>query len=273
MKARLPVFAVAAVLVASVGMAPAYGQIQDPIVVMTDKASYAAGETIFISGEVRDRLGFEIGMQVFDPDKNLVAVDQIEVGVDKKFNVTLTAGGDMKEGATHTLYVQYGDSSSRSAETTFEFTGGEIPAAPDRDPPNSERIEGNLITWDITGGKVVSITAERFMPPEEAGSLIIIIEATEDGEITLTVPKTVLDSVGEPFFVLVDQQEEEFEHTDDGDTHTMSIQFPAGAEEIEIIGTFVIPEFGAIAAVVLAVAIISVIAVTSRSRLGVMPRL
>jgi predicted secreted protein with PEFG-CTERM motif len=48
--------------------------------------------------------------------------------------------------------------------------------------------------------------------------------------------------------------------------------FPAGTEQIEVIGTYVIPEFGAIAAMILAVAIISIIAVSARSKLSIMPR-
>ena len=55
-------------------------------------------------------------------------------------------------------------------------------------------------------------------------------------------------------------------------TNEVTVMFPAGAEKIEIIGTFVIPEFGAIAAMILAVAIISIIAVSARSRLSIMPR-
>jgi predicted secreted protein with PEFG-CTERM motif len=48
--------------------------------------------------------------------------------------------------------------------------------------------------------------------------------------------------------------------------------FPAGAETIEIIGTYVIPEFGTIAAMILAVAIISIIAISAKSRLSIIPR-
>ncbi|MDP3779979.1 MAG: PEFG-CTERM sorting domain-containing protein, partial [Nitrosopumilaceae archaeon] len=55
-------------------------------------------------------------------------------------------------------------------------------------------------------------------------------------------------------------------------TRTLSIMFPAGTEEIEIIGTFVVPEFGTIAVMILAVAIISIIAVSARSRLNVLPK-
>jgi predicted secreted protein with PEFG-CTERM motif len=42
--------------------------------------------------------------------------------------------------------------------------------------------------------------------------------------------------------------------------------------EVEIIQGKVIPEFGAIAALILAVAIISIIAVSTKSRLSIMPR-
>ena len=52
----------------------------------------------------------------------------------------------------------------------------------------------------------------------------------------------------------------------------ITIAFPAGAETIEIIGTYVIPEFGTIAAMILAVAIISIIAVSAKSRLSIIPR-
>ncbi|NWJ28356.1 PEFG-CTERM sorting domain-containing protein, partial [Marine Group I thaumarchaeote] len=56
------------------------------------------------------------------------------------------------------------------------------------------------------------------------------------------------------------------------DGNTVTVMFPAGTEEIEIIGTYVIPEFGTIAAMILAVAIISIIVISSKSRLGIMPR-
>ena len=42
--------------------------------------------------------------------------------------------------------------------------------------------------------------------------------------------------------------------------------------EVEIVDGVVIPEFGAIAALILAVAIISIIAVSAKSKLSIMPR-
>ena len=52
----------------------------------------------------------------------------------------------------------------------------------------------------------------------------------------------------------------------------VTVMFPAGTEKIEVVGTFVIPEFGTIAVMILAVAIISIIAVSAQSRLSIMPR-
>ena len=43
--------------------------------------------------------------------------------------------------------------------------------------------------------------------------------------------------------------------------------------KITIIGTHVVPEFGTIAMIVLAVAIVSIIAVSAKSRLSFMPRI
>ena len=48
---------------------------------------------------------------------------------------------------------------------------------------------------------------------------------------------------------------------------TLSINYPGGAEEIEIIGTSVIPEFGAIAMIILMISIMAII-FTSKSKLG-----
>jgi len=48
---------------------------------------------------------------------------------------------------------------------------------------------------------------------------------------------------------------------------TITIPFVAEAGSIEIIGTYVIPEFGTIAMMILAVAIISMVVVTKKARL------
>ena len=97
-------------------------------------------------------------------------------------------------------------------------------------------------------------------------SIVIDISADDDGTLIVSPSKTVQDGI---FMVLVDGEE-----WDDVEivANKVTVMFPAGTEQIEIIGTFVIPEFGTIAAMILAVAIISIIAVSARSRLSIMPR-
>ena len=127
------------------------------------------------------------------------------------------------------------------------------------------------VSYSITGGSLVSIA-----PDDEANSLIITIDSTDDGELTITLPRALIDAkIGDEdddFFVLVDGEEVDFDETTTSSDRTLTIQFPSGAEEIEIIGTFVVPEFGTIAVMILAVAIISIIAVSARSRLSIMPK-
>jgi len=129
-----------------------------------------------------------------------------------------------------------------------------------------------LLGYEITGGKLLSI-----MTDVDANSLIVFIDATDDGSLTLTIPRSVLDALlgngdDDDFFVLVDGEEVDFDEITSSTDRILTIAFPAGAEEIEIIGTFVVPEFGTIAAMILAVAIISIIAISAKSRLSIIPR-
>jgi len=277
MKAYLSVFALSAILIASIGMTPAFGQ--SPVVVTTDKASYSEGETILVTGEVAQLLGgYALSLTVVAPNGNLVSIDQLTVGADKKFSTSLATGGAlMKIEGTYTVTVQYGDNKNNVGETTFEFSGStvtppsEVEKSMVTDTTVSVSGSSDLIGYTITGGKLLGIVTDF-----DANSLIISIDATDDGSLTLTIPRSVLDATingeDDDFFVLIDGEEVDFDETTTSTDRILTIAFPAGAEEIEIIGTFVIPEFGTIAAMILAVAIISIIAISAKSKLSIIPR-
>jgi predicted secreted protein with PEFG-CTERM motif len=277
MKAHLMVFALSAILIASIGVAPVFGQIQSSIVVTTDKSSYSEGEIVTVTGEVRDLYSqTPVSVIVKAPNGNLVSIAQVTVGADKKFSTEFTAGGGlMKAEGSYTITVQYG-TENRSATTSFEFGGSTVPPKGGLSNVTDKTVlvEGatDLIDYSITGGKLLNI-----IPDFDAKSLIISIDATEDGMLTLTIPRTVFDSVEDGIdvevFVLIDQEEAaDFDEITTATYRTITIEFPAGTEEIEIIGTFVVPEFGTIAAMILAVAIISIIAVSAKSKLSIIPR-
>jgi len=284
MKTHLSVLFVSAMLIASAGLTPSFAQVMEPIVVSTDKASYSDGETVVVSGEVRDLLsGDQVSLRVIAANGNLVTIEQLEVGADKRFTVELAAGGVLwSSSGTYTVKVQYGGE-QRSAETTFDFGGSTI-TGPGSDPSDTGTDRTYIIDvpdlgtfsvgYSITGGSIKSIT-----PDGEFSSLIVAIDATDDGEVTLTLPREVIDArmngcegADGDFFVLVDGEEVDFDETKTSQDRTLTIGFFAGSEEIEIVGTCAIPEFGAVAALILAVAIISIIAVSARSRLSIMPK-
>ena len=139
----------------------------------------------------------------------------------------------------------------------------------------SEPVESQVtveLEHEISGGQVTSMIADG-----NANSVLIEINSTNDGQITVTLPRDVIDAkVGDEddeFFVLVDNEEVEFEETTTASDRKVTVDFPAGAETVEIVGTFAIPEFGTISAIVLGIAIVSIIALTSKSKLSVMPRI
>jgi len=265
------VFTLTAILISSIGLTPAFAQTEDPIAISTDKPSYSDGETIIISGEVSDLLsGYPVTLRVIAPNGNLVTTEQFDVGADKMFSVEITAGGPLwKSSGIYTIMVLYG-TSARTAEATFDF-GGSTGNGPSGPSGPSLDVEGYLVGYSITGGSILSITADV-----DANSLIIEISTTSDGELTITLPRELIDAKlngdDDEFFVLVDAEEVDFDETKTSSDRTLTIAFLAGSEEIEIIGTFVIPEFGAIAALILAVAIISIIVVSAKTRLSLIPK-
>lgn len=258
---------------------PAFAQeFVDAVTIATDKEAYEDGEIITVSGSVRERLsGYDVTLQVFAANGNLVTAQQLPVSDENTFGIDLSAGGPLwRSAGTYTIKVLYG-TASRTAETSFEFggSGDVIPGPKGKTFPLANPEDGS-VGYSIKGGKILSIT-----PDVAAKSLIVEIETTADGEVKLIIPRSILDArlgadgksgEDDSFFVLVDGAEADFEETTTSEDRTLTIPFEDGTTQIEIIGTFVIPEFGTIAVIILAVAIVSIIAISSRSRLSILPK-
>ena len=115
------IFTLFGLLITSVGTTTAFGQ-NESIILNIDKTSYFAGETISISGEIKNMIpSNEISLIIQSPNGNLVALDQMTVGSDKQFSTEIKLGGKlMKQEGTYTIKVQYGE---QSITTSFEFGG------------------------------------------------------------------------------------------------------------------------------------------------------
>ena len=250
----------------------------DAVTIATDKTSYVDGDTITVSGTVREKLsGYDVTLQVFAANGNLVTARQLPVSDDNTFGTDLSAGGPLwKSAGTYTIKVLYG-TATRTAEAQFEF-GGSGETTPVKGLPKFDLANpaDGAVGYSIKGGKIVSIT-----PDPKGKSLVVEIETTSDGQVKLQIPRSILDArIGpdgksgedDSFFVLVDGAEVDFEETTTAEDRTLTIPFEDGNTQIEIVGTWVIPEFGTIAVIVLAVAIVSIVAISSRSRLSILPK-
>ena len=101
----------------------------------------------------------------------------------------------------------------------------------------SKTVEGYDVVFQITGGKVTSI-----IPDVDIMGLIIEVSTPSNGELTIMLPRSLIDAkivrnADDDFIVLVDAEEWDFDETRTNSVRTLTIGFPAGTEEIEIIGT------------------------------------
>ena len=91
------------------------------------------------------------------------------------------------------------------------------------------------IGYQISSGKVTSVE-----PLEDACSLLISLDVVDDGELTVTMPRSLIDSMAgdhnDKFIVLHDGEETQVRETVASKDRTVTVPFAAGCKKIEIIG-------------------------------------
>ncbi len=109
------------------------------------------------------------------------------------------------------------------------------------------QLEVDENTFDVTyslDGEVIAIEADQ-----ESISLLVGTTNVEDSTFEIGFSSELLSAGNAEFVVLVDGLETDYTVTYNEDSPTITFPIEAGSEEIEIIGTSIIPEFpfGAIA--------------------------
>jgi len=105
---------------------------------------------------------------------------------------------------------------------------------------------------------------------DDATLVVHLFGADDDGELKITLNSDIITPFDDgSYFVLIDHEEVEFEQMGS----TLHIDYVAGTEKIEIVGSHVVPEFGTIAMIILAVAIVSIIVITAKTKISLIPRL
>ena len=127
-----------------------------------------------------------------------------------------------------------------------------------------------LVTdFDIPSSLVIGgeITAHKIYT--DFNILILELNTWDDGQLTIKLPRTIIDAVlenGEDdvFFVLIDGTETEFEEIGGTSDRTVTVSFPKGTQEIMIFGTAVIPEFNEMVFMVLGSSVLLIVILSKK---------
>ncbi|MHA7734568.1 PEFG-CTERM sorting domain-containing protein [Nitrosopumilus sp. S6] len=256
-------YGIISLLIISTGFA--FAQEQPAITIQTDDKNYDEGDTIVISGEVETFVeGVDVVLQLFR-EGNMIEIAQITIAQDGTFSKTILAEGPLwKKAGTVTVRASYEVAGGTIAETDFNYE------------PKSEVVEtttnfevdaGSHGTFDveytIKGGTVKDMIVDS-----DIFALIVQIDSTDEGKIDLDLPREFIgaekqDGKDDTFIVLIDGVEVAYqESVVHSDSRVITINFEQGDSDIEIIGTYIVPEFGTIAMMILLVGIMTTVILT-----------
>ena len=249
------------------------------IVLIADNTAYQEGDVITITGSVEKVIpGMPISLQIFF-EKNLIQVSQVRVSQDGEFTDTFTAAGPqwLNEGNVIIRANYGGNTSTELIISFFKDTSGEYLSTFEVKIPGAGTFD---VPYTMKGGVVTSMELNQ-----KNLSLEINVLTESDGILDINLSRESIDSLSNAgqdieFIVSIYEKDSDIPIQTDyikikaDDSHrAISIPIKDGDEKIWIIGTHVVPEFGTIAMIVLAVAIVSIIAVSAKSRLSIMPRI
>jgi predicted secreted protein with PEFG-CTERM motif len=246
--------------VISIGTAFAEGSL---ISVQTNDNNYSDGDTILISGKIITLIGdTQITMQLFQ-EGNLIEIAQIKVAQDGNYSHTVIAQGPLwKNQGSYMVKVTYGE--GNIAETLFDYTPKSEIIETTKDFPVDAGDSGTFdVKYTISGGTVESIEIES----KNLG-LLVKINSLNNGKIILELPRESIDAEkqngkDEKFIILIDDAQTTYEEIQsDSTVREIGINFEKGDSEIQIIGTYVIPEFGTIVMIILTIGIMTSILLT-----------
>jgi len=243
---------------------PSFAQFETNVSVNTDKLSYIDGDTIVISGNVKAILsGTPILIQIFDPLSNRIEIAQKDVAQDGTYiHIIIATGPLWDKFGEYTVRVSFGPIDT--VEAIFSFGPEEVMSETKK---IFEVDAGSYGTFDvpyiIREGSIEDMTIDK-----ESLALIVSLDSPSDGTLSMDIPRKLTDAKDSngndiSFIILIDGVEVSYQETTISTSRTLTIQFAEGDSEIEIIGTYIIPEFGSIAAMILSMGILFVVVVSA----------
>ena len=240
-----------------------------PLTIESNGDTFDHNSTIEINGKVGNMRDGTPVTVIVTSATGVVTIEQITPSSDGSFSLSInTASPLMKYDGEYKIKATYGDAGINDViVVTLEDGLVRGTSTAHEEEHHSEAADlTDSLNYNVSGGMVESITATG-----DDSLLVTIHMAEDDGRITINLSEDIITPFNDgTFFVLVNGEE-----SDDAEQNgnEVTIPFDSTTTEIEIVGTHVVPEFGTIAMIVLAVAIVSIIAVSAKSRLSIMPRI
>jgi predicted secreted protein with PEFG-CTERM motif len=243
--------------------------------VSTNNEVYYMGDYIVAFGNVGTVFeDMPVTLQIYS-GTTLIDVGQVPTATDGTFAASFHAEGKQWKGeGIYSVRAFY--TPTILAETTFEFYNQVVDKSSAVFPVNIPNSGTFDVGYTIRGGEVkdVEIDMERY-------SILIQTSMDSNGNLILKLPRESFDAqsegVDETFIILISKEntssenfmQVEYEEVATGsDYRTIRIPLEEGDKWVEVIGTYVIPEFGSIAIIILVVAISSAV-IISKNRLSV----
>jgi len=252
------------------------------ITIETDKNVYDHTDTITITGTVFpvDQNEVPVTIMLVNQYTSIVEINQLVVNSDGSWSGQIVLNPENRlqsEDGIYEIRAQYG---STKITTSVELTNA-IEASETGTPVTGTTGTGTTVTgpsgesfYKLGVGQIeYDVTCNAtpgFFANADDDSIVIYLDPTDDGIITVTLHEEIIKPFEDGAFVVIVDNQEMQDFTQVG--NTLTIPCVAGTEKIEIHGSWAIPEFGVIAAMILAVAIVSIIVVTAKTKLSIVPR-
>ncbi len=251
---------------------PIHVYAQQEITVTLDKQEYSTGDTLMVSGKVpRVITGLDVIIQIINPKNAQAALAQVTPDANGNFMKEFKLGGTlMKESGTYKVRVTYGE---LQQEVSFTLTAQAQQQARQFNVKISGIQEDITLSGTISNGNVTSITVDQ-----DFNSLVFnLSNVTADSKISVTIPSSILQEPNRfnevEFIVLADGEEVDAQVSTQGNNSIVTFTVPAGTEQVEIVvapeNIRVVPEFGVIAALILALSIGTLIALSRKQILNI----
>jgi len=114
------------------------------------------------------------------------------------------------------------------------------------------------ISYDVKGD-VIAMSIDP-----ESKSLLIGLENTRDSQFSIKLNHELISAPNNDFVILVDGQDVDYNITPNSDGYSFTFFIPVGTEEVEIIGTSVIPEFAELSMVIMGLSFIGIVVIQQR---------